>query len=206
MYSQFFKPFPTIETDRLILRKLKRSDLRDLYEYCSNPVSSKYSMWRPHGNIGETRQYIAWLLHSEKRGEYFTWGIELKGQDKLIGTVSFTNIDNDYKIAEIGYGISNKFWGNGYASEAVKAILDFGFCTMGFICINAKIMKENIASVRMANQVGMQCDGLLRNGIYCKGQAHDVYVFSITDNDYKQLLEQSEVEDEPQNTQDETKE
>ena len=55
-------------------------------------------------------------------------------------------------------------------------------------------MKENSASVRVASAVGMQCDGLLRNGVYCKGKAHDVYVFSMLDTDYKELLEKQENE------------
>ena len=194
MYTQFFKPFPTIETDRLILRKIKKSDAKDLYEYCSSEVSARYSLWEPHEDLGVTRQYISWLLRSEKRGEYFTWGIELKSSGKLIGTVSLPSIDKDYKVAEIGYGIIDSYWGNGYASEAIKAIMEYGFCTVGFICINAKIMKENSASVRVASAVGMQCDGLLRNGVYCKGKAHDVYVFSMIDTDYKELLEKQESE------------
>ncbi len=189
MYSQFFNPFPRIETERLILRKIKRNDAKDLYEYCSNPISAKYSLWDPHEDIGVTRQYISWLLRSQKRGEYMTWGIELKESGKLIGTVSFTEMDKFYKTAEIGYGIIDSFWGNGYASEAIKAIMEFGFCTIGLICITAKIMKENVASVRIASAVGMQCDGLLRNGVYCKGNAHDIYVFSITDQDYQNLID-----------------
>ena len=194
MYTQFFKPFPTIETDRLILRKIKKSEAKDLYEYCSSEVSARYSLWEPHEDLGVTRQYISWLLRSEKRGEYFTWGIELKSSGKLIGTVSLPSIDKDYKVAEIGYGIIDSYWGNGYASEAIKAIMEYGFCTVGFICINAKIMKENSASVRVASAVGMQCDGLLRNGVYCKGKAHDVDVFSMLDTDYKELLEKQENE------------
>lgn len=194
MYTQFFKPFPTIETDRLILRKIKKSDAKDLYEYCSSEVSARYSLWEPHEDLGVTRQYISWLLRSEKRGEYFTWGIELKSSGKLIGTVTLPSIDKDYKVAEIGYGIIDSYWGNGYASEAIKAIMEYGFCTVGFICINAKIMKENSASVRVASAVGMQCDGLLRNGVYCKGKAHDVYVFSMLDTDYKEMLEKQENE------------
>lgn len=189
MYTQFFKPFPTIETDRLILRKLNKGDAKDLYEYCSSEVSAKYSLWEPHEDLGVTRQYISWLLKTEKRGEYFTWGIELKENGKLIGTVSFPEMDKHYKIAEIGYGIIDAYWGNGYASEAIKAVMEYGFCTVGLICINAKIMKENTASVRVASAVGMQCDGLLRNGVYCKGKSHDVYVFSMLDTDYKEMLE-----------------
>ncbi len=192
MYSKFFNPFPTLETERLILRKLKKSDTKDLYEYCSSPVSAKYSLWQPHEDIGVTRQYISWLLRSYKRGEYFTWGIELKESGKLIGTCSFTSVDNEYKVAEIGYGIGNAYWGNGYAAEAVKAVLEYGFCTVGFISINAKIMKENVSSVRLASAVGMECDGLLRNGIYCKGEAHDLYVFSMLDTDYQKIIDSND--------------
>ena len=192
MYTIYFKPFPTIETERLILRKVKKTDVSDLYEYCKSPISAKYADWEPHEDISVTKQYVAWLLNSEKHSKYFTWCIEEKESGKVIGTCSFTSMDKDFKIAEIGYGILNNYWGNGYATEAVGAIMDYGFCTVGLVRIFARIIKGNIASVKVAKKLNMECEGFLRKGAWCKGKGKDIYIYAITDDKYKKYLPEEE--------------
>ena len=194
MYTTYFKPFPTIETDRLILRKVKKNDAADLYEYCKSPISAKYADWEIHEDISVTKQYINWLLSSEKHGQYFTWCIEEKVSGKVIGTCSFTSIDREYKVAEIGYGILKNYWGNGYASEAVAAMMDYGFCRIGLCRIFARIMKGNINSVKLAKRLNMECEGYLRKGVWCNGSAKDLYLYAITDEDYLKNLPQEDEE------------
>lgn len=196
MYSTYFKPFPTLETERLILRKVTKKDAKDLYEYCSDPVSSRYSDWQPHGELADTKQFIKGLLSSFSHGEYFMWCIELKESGKVIGSVSITEMDRHYKVAELGYGILKAYWNQGYATEATVAVLDYLFCTVGVQRVFARIVTENLASVRLALRLNMECDGLLRKGIYLDGVSRDVYVYAITDEDYKKTLETVEEVDE----------
>lgn len=188
MYSKFFKPFPTLETERLILRKLNKHDAEDLYEYCKSYKSARYSKWEPHESVAVTKSFINYSLNRAKRGEYFTWGIELKSTGKLIGTCSYTNVDGDYKIAEIGYGLTESYHGNGYASEAVGKILEYGFCTIGFIRMYAQVVKENIPSINLLETVGFECEGLLKNGVYLKGNPQDLFIFGITDSAYAKKM------------------
>ena len=199
MYATYFKPFPTLTTPRLTLRKVQKKDLDDIYEYCRLPSSCKYAQWQPHEDRGVTKQYLAWLFSAMRHGAYFTWVIELRETGKVIGTCSFVNMDEEYKIAEIGYGIGKSFWGNGYATEAVRAVMDYGFTRVGLLKVNARIMRENLSSVRLAGRVGMSCEGIQRKGVYAKKQAHDLYLFGITDEDYKQLLAEEEKADHAKN-------
>ncbi len=199
MYATYFKPFPTLTTPRLILRKVQKKDLDDIYEYCRLPSSYKYAQWQPHEDRGVTKQYLAWLFSAMRHGAYFTWVIELRETGRVIGTCSFVNMDEEYKIAEIGYGIGKRFWGNGYATEAVRAVMDYGFTRVGLLKVNARIMRENLSSVRLAGRVGMSCEGIQRKGVYAKKQAHDLYLFGITDEDYKQLLAEEEKTDRAKN-------
>ncbi len=199
MYATYFKPFPTLTTPRLILRKVQKKDLDDIYEYCRLPSSCKYAQWQPHEDRGVTKQYLAWLFSAMRHGAYFTWVIELRETGRVIGTCSFVNMDEEYKIAEIGYGIGKRFWGNGYATEAVRAVMDYGFTRVGLLKVNARIMRENLSSVRLAGRVGMSCEGIQRKGVYAKKQAHDLYLFGITDEDYKQLLAEEEKTDRAKN-------
>lgn len=192
MYFKYFKPFPVLETERLVLRKLKKSDYSDLYEYCSDPISCRFSDWEIHSDENVTKQFIKGQLSLERRGEYFIWCIELKESSKVIGTVSITDIDRHFKVAELGYGIQKKYWGNGYATEAVEALVDYMFCTVGVQRLCARIVTSNLTSVRLATRLNMECDGLLRKGVYLKDKAHDVYVYSITDTDYVRILKSKE--------------
>ena len=192
MYSTYFKPFPQFETERLILRKVKKSDASDLYEYCKSPVSAKFADWYPHDDIGVTKQYISWLLAGVKKGQYMRWCIELKETGKVIGTCSFTAMDSNFKIAEIGYGILKEYWGRGFAAEAVSEIMEYGFCNIGLCRIYARIMKENTASVHLAQRLGMECEGFMRKAVWCKEKAHDIYYYAITDDEYKRKLEKEQ--------------
>ena len=187
MYSTYFKPFPILETERLILRKVTKKDAGDLYEYCSDPISSKYSDWHYHEELADTKRFIKGLLSACGRGEYFMWCLELKESGKVIGSVSITEIDRHYKVAELGYGILKAYWNKGYATEAAEAVLDYLFCTVGVQRVFARIATENLASVRLALRLNMECDGLFRKGISIDGKSHDVYVYAITDDDYKKV-------------------
>ncbi len=198
MYSTYFKPFPILETERLKLRKVKKKDCRDLYEYCCDPVSSRYSDWQPHEDAAVTKQFIKGLLSAEHRGEYFMWCIEIKETGKVIGSISLTDIDRHYKVAELGYGIQKAYYGKGYATEAAKAVLEYLFCTVGVQRVFARIATANLPSVRLAVRLDMECDGLLRKGIYLDGKCHDVYIYAITDVDYKRLNEDATNDTEPQ--------
>ncbi len=196
MYSTYFKPFPQIETNRLILRKIKKSDCRDLYEYCSDPISSRYSDWTPHEDITVTKQFIKSLLKSEHHGEYFMWCIQLKETGKMIGSVSITDIDRNFKVAELGYGVQKAYSGKGYATEAAEAVMEYLFCTVGVQRVFARIVTSNLPSVRLASRLNMECDGLLRKGIYLNDKSYDVYVYAITDDDYnKRIIEEKQEAD-----------
>jgi len=189
LYSTYFKPFPVLETERLILRKVQKKDCRDLFEYCSDPVSSRYSDWLPHEDRSVTKQFIKGLLSSVSEGEYFLWCIELKESGKVIGSISITEMDRHFKVAELGYGIQKAYWGKGYATEAAETVLEYLFCRVGVQRVFARISTANLASVRLALRLNMECDGLLRKGCYIQGKSHDVYIYAITDEDYKKSAE-----------------
>ncbi len=192
MYLKYFRPFPELSTERLILRKVQRIDAADLYEYCRSPISAKFADWNVHESLSVTKQYISWLLASVRKGEYMTWVIELKETGEVIGTCSFTNMDKDFRVAEIGYGIKSTAWGKGYASEAVEAVMNYGFCVIGLVRIFARIMKENSRSIHLASRVGMECEGFMKKAVWCKGAPHDLYYYAITDDMYEKRLRERE--------------
>lgn len=188
LYKKYFYPFPTLQTERLVLRRLFKSDAADLFEYCASPTSARFGTWSIHEDISDTKSYINALLKSQRRGEYFTWGIIEKSSGKLIGTCSYTEVDTDFKVCEIGYGLIKKYWGNGYAREAVSKIIEYGFCTVGFQKITARVIKENTRSINLVKSLGFCCEGFIKKGVSVRDCPKDVYIFGMTDDEYENIV------------------
>ncbi len=185
--SIFTVPVPVIETKRLSLRELRQADAADTFAYCSNPLSAKYALWHPHTDIAETRMYISWQKKMWRRGGFVLWAIAAKSTGKVIGTCSLTKDSGQTGIAELGYGILSEWWGNGYCTEAVSAVLEYAFSELGAVRIYARMLTENTASARLACRVGMQYEGTLKKAIICKGKPRDLAVYALTDDSYKKL-------------------
>lgn len=184
MYEEFFVPFPILKTDRLIIRQVKRKDAKGLYELCSSPESSQFSHWSPHPSLSYTRSYISYQLKQKRRHRLTGFVIIDRKTKKLIGTCSYTSIDDDYKTAEIGYSVLKEYWGQGIAPEAVDALLWYGFNDIKLQRISAKVLPENTQSVRVLEKLGFAYEGTLRKAFYYNGQVSDVLLFSMTDEDY----------------------
>lgn len=185
LYDKYFKPFPTIITPRITLRALKHSDAKDLFECCRQPEVSEFAEWEPHLSVSDTKSYISWVMSRYKKKQCAVWGIVEDKSQKLIGTCSYTYIDKNFKTAEIGYCISKDYWGKGYGTEVAGALLWHGFNIIGFQRIQARLIPENIRSKRVLEKIGMEYEGLLKKAIYCKGQPHDLMLYAITDDMYK---------------------
>ncbi len=187
MYSRYFEPFPTLTTKRLRLRKMCMADVPALYSLCKLPESARFVEWSAHQSISETRNYVRWVISGYQKQYSTTWVIEKMSEKKIIGTCSFLNIDQHFKIAEVGYCLLPEEWGNGYASEAVWALLWYGFREIGFARIQARVMAENTRSAAVLDRLGFEKEGCLKNGVYCKNKAIDIFIYGITDGMYHNL-------------------
>lgn len=186
-YKDCFVPFPTIKTQRLTLRKVERRDIKDLYEFCRYPESCEYSQWLPHKSIADTKSFVSWLLLSYKKHTGTVWAIVENVSGKVIGTCNFVSIDESYRIAEIGYCLSKDYWGKGIATEAVSALVSFGFTKIGLNRIQARIMVENARSIRVVQKLRMEYEGTLKKAVYFNSISHDIMIWAITDDKYNSL-------------------
>jgi len=115
----------TLETERLILRSLSLSDLNDFYHYCKKETIGPNAGWKPHESIEESYQILNMMINENE-----VWGIELKKNHHLIGTVglhvrNFENALSNRK--EIGYVLDDTYWNQGYMTEAVRKVIDYAF-------------------------------------------------------------------------------
>jgi ribosomal-protein-alanine N-acetyltransferase len=170
---------PTIETERLLLRKITLNDASDMFEYASNPEVSEYTMWSTHVSLEDTKYFLKSLTKMYKRRELVDWGIVHKAEKKFIGTCGFVEWSMTHNRAEIGYALSGRYWGEGYMSEAVNAIIEFGFREMLLNRIMGRCEVNNIASARVMEKVGMQLEGILRQQLFVKGRYWDLKFYSI---------------------------
>ncbi|MCC3431018.1 MAG: GNAT family N-acetyltransferase [Microcoleus sp. PH2017_04_SCI_O_A] len=166
---------PIIETERLLLRKITLNDASDMFEYASNPEVSEYTMWSTHTSIEDTKYFLKSLTKMYKRKELVDWGIVHKAEKKFIGTCGYVEWSMTHSRAEIGYALSARYWREGYMSEAVNAIIEFGFREMLLNRIVGRCEVNNIASARVMEKVGMQLEGILRQQLFVKGRYWDVF-------------------------------
>ena len=180
LYRLYFKPFPRISTDRLLLRLPERGDVNDMFELCRDERVSHYSDWSPHRTPADSRDYIAFLLKKYRKNSCFTFGITLRESGRLIGTASIVEINYNYKIAQIGYSLNTAYHHMGYATEAVRALCGFCFQKLGTERLEAKVMCENLPSERLLLRLGFKKEAMLKKGAVCKGKTVDVNLFSLT--------------------------
>lgn len=181
-----------LDTDRLILRKIKKSDALEAYNnWCSNEAVSKYVVWSKHENVEETEKlFDMWEKEYEDLTTY-RWIAELKDTHELIGTIDVVSKKHlKYGVCEIGYCYGEKFWGLGYATEALKAVIKFLFEESEADVIFADYMSNNPASGVVMEKAGMKFDGVLRGRIIDKdGLRNDLGSYSVIKEEYLEIKE-----------------
>ncbi|OCQ95627.1 GCN5 family acetyltransferase [Oscillatoriales cyanobacterium USR001] len=155
------------------------ADAKDLFEYAANPEVSKYTNWNAHQSLKDSRYFLNVVSERYKNSQLTEWGIVHKADRKLIGTCGFVEWDMSNNRGEIGYALSQKYWRQGYMTEAVMVVIHFGFKKMDLNRIEARCQVENIASAGVMEKVGMKFEGILRQQMLIKGSYWDLKMYSI---------------------------
>ena len=177
-----------IKTQRCILRKLETADFRQLYENVySDEKVSRYMSWDRHMSPSETREYlIRWQEYYKDPSECY-WGIFLSDSGALIGTIYLYPENRKAGIGFLSYCLGSKFWKNGYGAEAVRAVLEYGFNTLGYYGITALCAKSNTHSYNLLLRSGFTFDGCLRKRDKTSLGYEDCCYFSIFGDEYASL-------------------
>ncbi len=183
--ANIFSNIPTLETERLILRRLVPSDAEDMFEYSCDKNVTEYLTWSPHPDKYYTIDYIKFVQKKYKTGDFRDWAVIDKATGKMIGTCGFTSVDLQNRRGEVGYVYNSSFWGRGIAAEALMCVIGFGFSTLSLNRIEGRFMAENIASRRVMERCGMTFEGVHREHIFVKEKYRDVGVCAILRGEYK---------------------
>jgi [ribosomal protein S5]-alanine N-acetyltransferase len=182
--GEVLKDLPTLETDRLILRKMTPDDAEAVFAYASDPEVSRYVLWETHRSIEDSRTFLDLATSKYESGGEPDWGIVYKGDHHFVGTCGIVSWEPYHARAELGYALSRDYWGRGLMAEAVRAMISFGFKKMNLNRIEARCIAENIASARVMEKAGMLYEGTLRQRELIKGEHRDMKVYSILRDEY----------------------
>ena len=175
---------PILETKRLILRELKIADAKDMYEYASLPEVGPMAGWEPHPSITHTKSVIQMYHDKKKFGQLGVFAIILKETKKMIGTVELHSYIKGFK-AELGYTLNPAYRGFGYATEASKAMLHYGFMDLELRRIEAATYTTNTPSINVLNRLSFRLEGMKKDGYYLyDGTLHDIYIYGMTKDEY----------------------
>ena len=149
---------PTIATERLTLRPFREDDVAPLFELSQDPDVVRYIGQGHVPTLQESWRAIAgWLGHWALRG-YGQWAIEERASGAFIGRAGIIK-PVDWPGAEVGYLLGKGWWGRGYATEAVRAAMDWGFAQIGFDDLLSLIEPANERSIAVAERLGESLRG-----------------------------------------------
>jgi ribosomal-protein-alanine N-acetyltransferase len=179
------KNLPTLETERLILRRMTLDDARAVFAYASDPDVTRYVIWNMHRTIEDSKRFLRSLVEGYENAEAADWGIVCKENGKFIGGCGIVGWSPEHARAELGYVLSREYWGRDLMPEAVRAMIRFGFERMGLNRIEARCIAENAASARVMEKVGMSHEGTLRQREFIKGAYRDIKLYAILKSEYR---------------------
>jgi len=178
-----FSPFPNLETDRLLLRRVDSNDVNEIFAIRSDPETMKYIPRPLVENVEQAQAHIDMISDKIENNEGINWAITVKDHPKLIGIIGHYRIKPEHYRAEIGYMLHPDFHGKGYITEAIEKVVAFGFDKMKLHSIEAIIDPENIASEKVLEKNGFVKEAHLRENEYYNGRFLDTVIYSLLESD-----------------------
>ncbi len=173
MLSVQLPTFPIVTTERLVLRELRPTDVEQVFALRSDPLVMQH-VNRPLAKTIEDASALIDLINSMvAANDAVQWAITLKGDDTFIGLIGFWRIVKEHHYGELGYMLAHEHWGKGYLSEAIGALVPFGFNTLCFHRIEAITRPENTASIRALEKNGFVREAHFKENIFWNGVFHD---------------------------------
>jgi ribosomal-protein-alanine N-acetyltransferase len=179
MLSPNFSPFPNLETERLLLRRVDKKDVNEIFELRSNVETMKYIPRPMVKSIEEALEHIAKIDDQIKANEGINWAITLKNDTRLIGIIGHYRIKPEHFRAEIGYMLLPEYNGKGIITEAVNEVVNYGFNTLKLHSIEAIISPENLASEKVLQKNGFIKEAYFKQNESFNGRFIDTVIYSL---------------------------
>jgi len=174
-----FSPFPTLHSNRLSFRQINNDDIAEIFFLRSDERAMEFLDSAPAKDFKDALGYIKRANASVEKNEGITWGITLKGEDKIIGYIGFWNLQAAHFRIEIGYILHPNYWRQGLMSEALQTIIDYAFCKTDLHSIEANVSVDNKASMALLEKNGFIKEAHFKENYFYNGEFLDSIIYSL---------------------------
>ena len=174
-----------LESSRLLFSPVSFDDLESIHELHALPETDEFNTLGIPQNIDETKSVLNEWINSATKKQAFTFKLELLEDRKFIGLIALNLGKPKFKSAEVWYKLHPSFWNQGYATESLNTVLEFGFNELKLHRIEAGCAVNNIGSIRVLEKVGMTREGRKRKVLPLKTGWSDNFHYAMLSTDLK---------------------
>lgn len=167
-----------LQTERLVLRQMRTADSASLFPIWSDPEVTRFMNISSFTDESQAVEMIELLGKLATENQAIRYSITEAESGRIIGSCGFNTLDYDNAKTEIGYDLSRECWGKGYVPEALRALIEYAFDTLGFNRIEAKAQPANINSIKVLQKLNFSLEGILRQSERSKGSFIDLCMYS----------------------------
>lgn len=168
-----------IKTERLVLRPVTAKDAHSIFAYCKDPEIGRNAGWKPHETLEETKKLVDTVFTASDD----VFGITLKSEDQVIGTIGLLpdpKRENE-RSRMVGYSLAREYWGGGIMTEALRALVHYGFYSKNYALISATCYPHNQRSKHVLLKCGFTYEGCLKQAeVLYDGRVEDHECYVLT--------------------------
>jgi len=166
-----------LRTERLFLRPLALCDAPALFETRRDPETMRYWDWPAQTSVGQVEEIIAAHIPEVQDGNVLWWAVALTAHGPAIGECDLSEIERHHARAEVGFLFNRAHWGNGYALEAMNAVIHHGFGALGLERLWARVHAGNEASRRLLERLDFSHEGTMKAHVVRDGARRDCAIY-----------------------------
>lgn len=174
-----FAVFPMLKTQRLRLRQIIMSDVAGVFAIRSDYAVTRYNSGAAYTKRQQARKLIDQMQQSYAAQRSIRWGITMPPANTVIGMIGYNYWDRDDHRGSVGFDLARAYWRRGIMSEALQAVICFGFNEMGLNRIEGDASVYNVASIALMEKLGLVREGLQREQYYEDGAYHDLVLLAL---------------------------
>jgi RimJ/RimL family protein N-acetyltransferase len=172
---------------RLTARRLEARDLEAFAAYRNDPDAARYQSWTSFSQREAGEFIAAMALKNPGDAGWFQFALQSRDDNSLVGDCGLNIVEDDPRLAEIGFTIARAHWNKGYASEAVRALLNYAFNAFDIHRVTASADPRNAASCRVLEKAGMAKEAHCRKSLWFKGEWADDAVYAVLREDWQSM-------------------
>lgn len=176
-----------LETSRLLLRPLTLDDVASVNLFESDPLVTRWLSCEPQ-SMQDSEAWVSFSVRSQSDSPRHNWElavIERNGDGAVIGKVGLRQELPDPRDAKLWYVFRRESWGKGFAAEALRPLVDFGFRELGLHRVWVDIDPENVGSRRVAEKLGMRQEAHFVENVFLKGEWRDTVILAVLDREWR---------------------